>query len=192
MNENEHLIDDKKHIVSIRLNNSDRIAVRSTAARLLVRESELYRFAVYHLLNRLHKLHDDACVGSDLLPLFIEFKNELNTYLGLKKHQLFKIFNGRNPEPEKFVSMADIELLLLPRHAVRQRLQQMNEALPQKRADTDAWLHAYLQEKYRFSASLEDGELTALDDNAAEPGAFETAAVAVAAFGAGEAPARTR
>lgn len=165
MNENEHLIDDKKHIVSIRLNTSDRVAVRSTAARLLVRESELYRFAVYHLLNRLHKLHDDACIGSDLLPLFIEFKNELNTHLGLKKHQLFKIFNGRNPEPEKFVSMADIELLLLPRHAVRQRLLQMNEALPQKRTDTDAWLHDYLQEKYRFTVPLEEGELLVSADN---------------------------
>lgn len=159
MNENEHLLDDKKHIVSIRLNNSDRIAVRSTAARLLVRESELYRFAVYHLLNRLHRLHDDACVGSDLLPLFIEFKDELNTHLGLKKHQLFKIFNGKNPDPEKFVSMADIELLLLPQHAVRQRLQQISEAAGQRRTDTDAWLLAYLREKYRFGDGVLEVDL---------------------------------
>lgn len=158
MSENE-LFDDKKHIVSIRLNNSDRIAVRSTAARLFVRESELYRFAVYHLLHRLRKLHDDSCIGSDLLPLFIEFKEELNTHLGLKKHQLFKIFNGKNPDPEKFVSMADIELLLLPQHAVRQRLQQISEATEQRRADTDAWLLEYLREKYHFSIDVADSEL---------------------------------
>ncbi|MCQ8117636.1 MULTISPECIES: hypothetical protein [Methylomonas] len=168
MNDNEHLLDDKKHIVSIRLNNSDRIAVRAMAARLFVRESELYRFAVYHLLNRLHKLHEDTCVGSDLLPLFIEFKDELNTHLGLKKHQLFKIFNGKNPDPEKFVSMADIELLLLPQHAVRQRLQQMNEAAGQRRADTNAWLLEYLKEKYRFSVYDPDAELPLLDSLALE------------------------
>lgn len=163
MSENEHFLDDKKHIVSIRLNNSDRIAVRSTAARLLVRESELYRFAVYHLLNRLHKLHDDSCVGSDLLPLFIEFKDELNTHLGLKKHQLFKIFNGKNSHPEKFVAMSDIELLLLPTHAVRQRLQQMAEAAGQRQAETNAWLLEYLREKYRFSADAGDSQSLQFD-----------------------------
>ncbi|WP_427500717.1 hypothetical protein ACQE3E_14805 [Methylomonas sp. MED-D] len=157
MNDNDYLLDDKKHIVSIRLNNFDRIAVRSTAARLFVRESELYRFAVYHLLHRLHKLHDDTCVGSDLLPLFLEFKDEINSQLGLNKHQLFKIFNSRTPDPNKFVAMADIELLLLPLHAVRQRLQQMPDAAAQRQPDTYAWLFAYLREKYHFR----DGEIPA-------------------------------
>lgn len=154
MSENEHFLDDKKQIVSMRLNNADRIAVRSTAARLFVRESELYRFAVYHLLNRLHKLHDDSCTGSDLLPLFLEFREELNIHLGLKKHQLFKIFNCKNTTPDKFVAMADIELLLLPHHAVRQRLQQTNEAATQRQAGTDAWLKSYLSEKYHLTLDV--------------------------------------
>ncbi|MDD1622620.1 MAG: hypothetical protein LUQ11_14180 [Methylococcaceae bacterium] len=155
MSENEHFLNDKKHIVSMRLNNSDRIAVRSTAARLFVRESELYRFAVYHLLNRLHKLHDESCTGSDLLPLFLEFREELNIHLGLKKHQLFKIFNCKNTTPDKFVAMADIELLLLPHHAVRQRLQQTSDAAAQKQTATDAWLKGYLAEKYHLTLDLE-------------------------------------
>lgn len=159
LNDNDQLIDDKKQIVSIRLNHSVRMAVRLTAARLSVRESELYRFAVCHLLNRLNKLHDDSCVGSDLLPLFIAFRNELNSQLGLKKHQLFKIFNGKNPDPQKFVSMSDIELLLLPQHAVRQRLQQMSEAISQRRVDTNLWLFEYLREKYRFTIDATDGDL---------------------------------
>ncbi|MGD0959779.1 MAG: hypothetical protein ABSB19_08235, partial [Methylomonas sp.] len=86
LNENDYLLDDKKHIVSMRLNNADRISMRTTAARLFVRESELYRFAVYHLLHRLHRLHDETCSGSDLLPLFLEFREELNFHLGLKKN----------------------------------------------------------------------------------------------------------
>lgn len=139
----------------MRLNNADRIAVRSTAARLFVRESELYRFAVYHLLNRLHRLHDESCTGSDLLPLFLEFREELNIHLGLKKHQLFKIFNGKNTAPDKFVAMSDIELLLLPHHAVRQRLQQTSDAAGLRQTATGAWLESYLREKYRLNPELE-------------------------------------
>jgi len=157
LSENEHFLNDKKHIVSMRLNNADRIAVRSTAARLFVRESELYRFAVYHLLNRLHKLHDESCTGSDLLPLFLEFKEELNIHLGLKKHQLFKIFNGKNTAPDKFVAMSDIELLLLPHHAVRQRLQQTSDAAGQRQSGTGAWLKCHLQEKYHLNLDVDVG-----------------------------------
>ncbi|WP_347988575.1 hypothetical protein [Methylomonas sp. AM2-LC] len=150
MNENDYLLDDKKHIVSMRLNNADRISMRSTAARLFVRESELYRFAVYHLLHRLHRLHDESSSGSDLLPLFLEFREELNFHLGLKKNQLFKIFNGKNTAPDKFVAMSDIELLLLPHHAVRQRLLQTADASKFKQANTSTWLEAYLLDKYRL------------------------------------------
>lgn len=177
MSEIEHSLNDKKHIVSMRLNNSDRVAVRSTAARLFVRESELYRFAVYHLLNRLHKLHDESCSGSDLLPLFLEFRDELNSNLSLKKHQLYKILNGNNTAPDKFVAMSDIELLLMPHHSVRQRLQQIPEALSSKQSDTIAWLRIYLEEKYCLEVDeefdLESNEseqiqLKVLDDFEAE------------------------
>ncbi|MDD4915099.1 MAG: hypothetical protein PHW13_08710 [Methylococcales bacterium] len=156
MNENDTLLNDKKHIVSMRLNNADRTAVRSTAARLFVRESELYRFAVYHLMHRLHKLHDESCSGSDLLPLFLEFKEELNLHLNLKKHQLFKIFNGKNTSPDKFVAMSDIELLLLPQHVVRQRLQQIGEAVVFKHASTSCWLEQYLLRKYLINLDAEN------------------------------------
>ncbi|WP_150049792.1 MULTISPECIES: hypothetical protein [Methylomonas] len=141
-------LDDRKNIVSIRLSNEDRIAVRSTAARLMVRESKLYRFAVHHLLERLHPLHDSNFSGSDLLMLFLEFKDELAEHLELKKHQLFKIFNGRITEPHKFVAMADIELLLIPDHAVRQRLASMPDAQAFKHTDTGIWLRDYFCAKY--------------------------------------------
>lgn len=144
----DELFDERKNIVSIRLSNSDRIAVRSMAGRLFVRESKLYRFAINYLLHRLQTLNDDSCSGSDLLLLFLEFKDDLTTNLELKKHQLFKIFNGRNTLPEKFVAMADIELLLMPDHAVRQRLQLTSEALRFKHANAVEWLKAYFIDKY--------------------------------------------
>ncbi len=150
---------DKKHIVSMRLNNNDRNAVQSMASRLFVRESELYRLAVNHLLSRLHKLRDTDCTGSDLLPVFIEFREELIQNLGLKKHQLFKIINNGNAHPDKFVTMADIELLLLPPYLVRQRLLQMEDALEFKQTDINVWLVCYFVEKYglttTFKAAIE-------------------------------------
>ena len=149
-------LDDKKNIVSIRLSNSDRDAMRVTAARLLVRESELYRFAVHHLLNRLQRFYDNNFTDSDLLPLFLEFREELNTELGLKKHQLFEIFNGRTADPEKFVAMCDVELLLLPQHTVRQRLHQINETMEHRHADTGIWLKSYLYAKYALRDGFDD------------------------------------
>ena len=132
----------------MRLNNNDRNAIQSLASRLFVRESELYRLAVNHLLTRLQKLHDPDCSGSDLLPLFIEFREELIHNLGLKKQQLFKIVNDFNSHPDKFVTMADLELLLLPPYLVRKRLLQIDEALAVKQSDTNEWLVTYFIEKY--------------------------------------------
>ncbi len=161
MDEIEHNFDDKKQVVSLRLTNTDRSAVRSTAARLFVRESELYRFAVDHLLSRLQQLNDESCSGSDLLPLFLEFKEELHVHLGLKKHQLFKILNGSSTAAEKFVAMVDVELLLMPLHTVRQRLQMISEAAACKHSDTAIWLESYLREKYRLAPAKAVGDKTA-------------------------------
>jgi hypothetical protein len=140
----------------MRLNNNDRNAVQSMASRLFVRESELYRLAVNHLLTRLHKLRDANCTGSDLLPLFIEFREELIQNLDLKKQQLFKIINNGNAHPDKFVTMADIELLLLPPYLVRQRLLQIEDALAVKETDINAWLVNYFVDKYGLNNTFKE------------------------------------
>jgi len=156
MSSEEFIESDKKYIVSMRLNNNDRMAIRAMASRLFVRESELYRFAVNNLLNCLHKLHDMDCMGSDLLPLFIEFRVDLIQNLGLKKQQLFKIINSGNMPSDKFVAMADIELLLLPRHLLRQRLLKMDDALEVKQDDINIWLKTYFAKKYSLDKAGEE------------------------------------
>jgi len=149
-------VSEKKHIVSMRLNDHDRNAIQTVASRLFVRESEIYRFAINILLNRMDKLHDLDCSGSDLLPLFIELREEFNQNLGLKKQQLFKIVNNGNAHPDKFVAMADIELLVLPQHLVRQRLLQIEEALAVKQHDISAWLENYFVGKYGLAKAIEE------------------------------------
>lgn len=140
----------------MRLNNNDRNAIQMMASRLFVRESELYRLAVNTLLIRMHKLNDLDCTGSDLLPLFIEFREELNQNLGFKKQQLFKIVNNGNAHPDKFVAMTDIELLLLPQHLLRQRLLQIEEAITVKERDINAWLEKYFAAKYGLDKNFKE------------------------------------
>ena len=140
----------------MRLNNHDRNAIQTMATRLFVREAELYRFAVNNLLNRMHQLPNLDCTGSDLLPLFIEFREELNLNLGFKKQQLFKVINNGNAHPDKFVAMSDIELLLLPQHLVRQRLLQIEAAQAFKQQDINTWLESYFVEKYGLPKFIDE------------------------------------
>ncbi len=146
---------EKKHIVSMRININDRNAIQSMASRLCIRESELYRLAVSIMLKHLIKLNDLDRAGSDLLPLFIDFREELVQNLGLKKQQLFTIINNGNVHPDKFVGMADIELLLLPQHLLKQRLLMLNDVPTDQQQDINAWLKSYFVSKYDLEKTTE-------------------------------------
>jgi len=146
---------DRKHIVSMRLTHDDRSAIQSIAKRLLVRESDIYRFAVNQLLARLERLLDSSCRGVELLPLFLELREELNYNLGFKKTQLYNIINNQELAPENQVPMADIELLILPHHVVRNRLMKIHQTT-EKNIDTNDWLHLYFEQKYFSKGELEE------------------------------------
>ncbi len=138
-----------KQTISLRLIDSDRTAIQAIASRLFVRESEIYRFAINYLLNRFSCLLDDTCTGSDLLPAMLEIRAEINHTLGLKRHQLERIINGNNLDPDKYVAMTDIELLLMPQHILKQRLMKQDET-PRAAIDVETWLKLYLTEKYNL------------------------------------------
>lgn len=141
-----------KQMISLRLVDSDRVAIQAIASRLFVRESDVYRFAINYLLNRFNCLFDDSCTGSDLLPAMLEIRSEINHTLGLKRHQLEKIINGNNLHPDKYVAMSDIELLLMPQHLLKQRLMKLDENSRANRnaIGVDEWLKEYLTEKYNL------------------------------------------
>jgi len=140
-------MNERKKIISLRITDDDRTSIQSMASRLYIRESDIYRFAINQLLTRFDKLLDESCSGRDLLPLFLEYREELNHHMNLKKKQLHTIFNGQEPTPETYVSMADVELLLLPHHALRQRLSKIQPP-PEDNIDTDTWLKKYFTAKY--------------------------------------------
>jgi hypothetical protein len=142
-------LNELKQTISLRLIDSDRSAIQAIASRLFVRESEIYRFAINYLLNRFSCLLDDSCTGSDLLPAMLEIRAEINHTLGLKRHQLERVINGNNLDPDKYVAMTDIELLLMPQHILKQRLMKQDET-PRPSIDVETWLKLYLTEKYNL------------------------------------------
>jgi len=150
MTKTEIANDLKKNNVSLRLEQAQRVNAQSLASRLYVRESEIYRFAINFLLNRLYKLNISDCKGSDLLPLFIDIKDELTDELSFNKDQLFRIINFSNANPNKFVEMLDIELLLMPEHKLRAELSKRHDALAFKDAHIITWLKAYFYNKYEL------------------------------------------
>jgi len=136
-------------MISLRLIESDRAAIQAIASRLFVRESDIYRFAINYMLNRFSCLFDQSCTGSDLLPALLDIRAEINHTLGLKRHQLEKIINGSNLHPDKYVAMADIELLLMPQHLLKQRLVKVDDT-PRGNLGVEEWLKEYLTEKYNL------------------------------------------
>ncbi len=145
--------------ISLRLIDSDRAAVQAIASRLFVRESDIYRFAISYLLNRFSCLFDKSCTGSDLLPAMLEIRAEINHTLKLNRHHLENVFNGNNLNPDKYVAMADVELLLMPQHQLKQRLM-AQDATPRTKVDVETWLRLYLTEKYNL---LESEKSTRID-----------------------------
>ena len=146
------MLNEKKHVVSIRLTNSDRGGIQNLSSRLFIRESDLYRFAVNSLIDRMSLLNDDSNRGSDLLPLFVNLRAEINQHLNLTKEQLYKIINAGNADPDKLVPMEDVELLIQPDNVLRRQLHLNPEALAFKNKDTDSWLHDYFVDKYKIYA----------------------------------------
>lgn len=140
---------DLKQTISLRLADADRLQVQALAARLFVRESDIYRLAIGYLLNRFGDFLNPEKTGSDLLPAFLQARVEMNDILEVRRHQLENILNGNNARPEKYIAMSDIELLMLPRHLLRSGLMKA-DSKPRKNLDAEAWLALYLSEKYQL------------------------------------------
>ncbi len=97
---------------SVRLSGADLRKLRAISERLSVTESDIIRFSLRNVLNRLSPLHDPDTNGVSLLPVFVEFGNELISYFDLDENSLDLILNqGR--EKDRLVEREDISLLLL-------------------------------------------------------------------------------
>ena len=102
--------DSRKQAVSFRMRRSDIRDIKQLAERLGARESDVMRFAVKIMLEKLAPLQDPGVLGSDLVPVFMEAGAELMRHFELDAARLSAIINdgvddARRVEPD------DIQLI---------------------------------------------------------------------------------
>lgn len=102
----------RKQAVSIRLGNSDIRKVKQLADRLGVRDSDVIRFALKWMLNRVAPLCDPQLRGASLVPMFVETGGELIRHFELDAARLAAIINEGVPASQA-VAHDDIALLAL-------------------------------------------------------------------------------
>jgi hypothetical protein len=108
----DFVLDKRKQAVSIRLGASDVRNIKRMAQRLGVRESDVIRFAIKSMLNRISPLCDDGITGRNLLPVLIESGDELIRHFELDAYRLEGIINERARDDAR-VDRDDIALLAM-------------------------------------------------------------------------------
>jgi hypothetical protein len=145
------MLDNRKQAVSIRLGDSDLRNIKRIAKRLGVRDSDIIRFAIKSMLNRIAPLCDEAITGRNLVPVLVESGDELIRYFELDTYRLDSIIN-EHTEQELRVERDDIALLALSglrEQYLMMRLQDSHGA-PTDEAGHARSLRAYLYDKYVY------------------------------------------
>jgi hypothetical protein len=145
------VLDQRKQAVSIRLGESDLRNIKQIARRLGVRDSDIIRFAIKSMLQRISPLCDDAITGRNLVPVLVESGDELIRHFEVDAYRLERIINERAEENDR-VDREDIALLAmngLREQYLLMRLNVNNGA--QLDAGARAYsLRAYLYDKYVY------------------------------------------
>jgi hypothetical protein len=139
---------------SVRLSGADLRKLKVISDRLGVTESDLIRFALRNVLNRLSPLHDTETRGATLLPVFVEFGNEMMSYFDLDESSLDRILNDDLTNGRR-VDREDIGLLLMS-GLEKTRLYARLSELTDEHIEPDevfAEFKKYLYEKYLFRRS---------------------------------------
>ena len=145
------MVDQRKQAVSIRLGEGDLRNIKRMAQRLSVRESDIIRFAIKTMLNRIAPLCDEAIRGRNLVPVLVESGDELIRYFELDAYRLDKIINEHVGTGTR-VERDDIALLAMSglREQYLVMRMQTDAAVPQESSATDRSLRNYLYDKYVY------------------------------------------
>ena len=102
----------RKQAVSIRLGSSDVRKIKRLAERLGVRDSDVIRFALKSMLNRIAPLCDPEIRGRNLVPVFVEAGCDLIAHFDLDAFRLEAIIN-EGADDERIVDHDDVVLLAM-------------------------------------------------------------------------------
>ena len=144
------MVDQRKQAVSIRLSEGDVRNIKRMAQRLGVRESDIIRFAIKSMLNRIAPLCDDAIRGRNLLPVLVESGDELIRYFELDAYRLDNIINEQAGASTR-VDRDDIALLAMSALREQYLAMRMQEGtVPQESSAPARSLRNYLYDKYVY------------------------------------------
>jgi hypothetical protein len=145
------VVDQRKQAVSIRLGESDLRNIKQIARRLGVRDSDIIRFAVKSMLQRISPLCDDGITGRNLVPVLVESGDELIRHFEVDAYRLERIINERAEEDDR-VDREDIALLAM--NGLREQYLLMrlntNNGAPLDTGTRGHSLRAYLYDKYVY------------------------------------------
>jgi len=102
----------QKQCVSVRLSNGDIQKIKRIAARIGASDSDVIRFAIKGMLSKLLPLADENNSGAELLPVFLEYWNEVAQHFDFDVERLDLIINSGDGDGPT-VAHEDIELLAM-------------------------------------------------------------------------------
>jgi len=145
------VLDHRKQAVSIRLGEGDVRNIKRMAQRLRVRDSDIIRYAIKSMLNRISPLCDEAISGRNLVPVLVESGDELIRYFELDSYQLETIIN-EHAEDAMRVDRDDIALLAMSGLREQYLVMRMKESngAAQETVSPARSLRNYLYDKYVY------------------------------------------
>jgi len=135
----------RKRAVSFRLAASDVRQIKTIAARLGARDSDVARFALKLLLSRIAPIADGEVRGRRLLPAFIEVGEEMIRHFELDVARLKTIINDGASSDQR-VEESDIVLLAMSASGGSYVAMQLEEF--SKNTGSLEGLRGYLYDKY--------------------------------------------
>jgi hypothetical protein len=145
------VVEHRKQAVSIRLGEGDVRNIKRMAQRLGVRDSDIIRYAVKSMLNRIAPLCDDAIRGRNLVPVLVESGDELIRYFELDAYRLDTIINEQAGVTAR-VDRDDIALLAMSGLREQYLVMRMQDGTiaPHEAAAPSRSLRNYLYDKYVY------------------------------------------
>jgi hypothetical protein len=145
------VLDHRKQAVSIRLGEGDLRNIKRMAQRLGVRDSDIIRYAIKSMLNRISPLCDKAICGRNLVPVLVESGDELIRHFELDSYRLEAIINEHADEAMR-VDRDDIALLAMSGLREQYLVMRMKESngAAQEPISPARSLRNYLYDKYVY------------------------------------------
>lgn len=142
-------MENQKQCVSVRLSGNDIRKIKRIAKRLNVNDSAVIRFGIKSMLSKLLPLGDESSSGSQLLPVFLEYGNEVVRYFDFDTDRLDQIIN-QNVRDNERIDRVDIELLAMhsvfPNYLKMQLEKLLGDTVEHKEVIPN--LRQYLYDKY--------------------------------------------